>query len=49
VSLFQKAKIYEIKKIHKLIKQIANYVTGFIMKKETAPLSSKEKQQAVVL
>jgi hypothetical protein len=43
VSLFQKAKIYEIKKLHKLIKQIANYVAGFIMKKETAPHFSKEK------
>ena len=49
VSLFQKAKIYEIKKLHKLIKQIANYVAGFIMKKETAPHFSKEKQQAVIL
>ena len=49
VNLFTKAKIFEIKKTFKLIKQIANYVTGFIMKKETAPLSSSDRQQAVVL
>ena len=49
INLFHKAKIFEIKKIFKLIKQIANYVTGFIMKKETAPLSSSDRQQAVVL
>ena len=47
--MFHKAKIFEIKKIFKLIAQIANYVTGFIMKKETAPLSSSDRQQAVVL
>ena len=49
ISLFNKAKIYEIKKLNKLMKQIANYVTGFIVKKETAPQNSKDKAQASVL
>ncbi len=43
ISLFNRAKIYEVKKLPKLLKQIANYVTGFIMKKETAPMNSKER------
>ena len=49
ISLFNRAKIYEVKKLPKLLKQIANYVTGFIMKKETAHPNSKERSQAVIL
>ena len=41
VHLFQRAKIFEIRKLSKMMKQIANYVTGFIMKKATTPPSNK--------
>ncbi|CDW82516.1 UNKNOWN [Stylonychia lemnae] len=49
LHLFQKARIFEIKKLHKLVKQIANYVHGFIMKKDTAPQNTKDKAQAQIL
>ena len=45
-----KAKIFEIRKLNKLMKQINNYVSGFIMKKETAPkMQNKDRHQASVL
>lgn len=43
LNLFNKAKIYEIKKLQKLIKAIQNYISGLIMKKETLPENTKEK------
>ncbi|TNV80331.1 hypothetical protein FGO68_gene8583 [Halteria grandinella] len=50
VALFTKAKIFEIRKLNKLMKQINNYVSGFIMKKETAPkMQNKDRHQASVL
>lgn len=35
LDLFQRGKIFEIKKLLKLVKQIQNYVVGFIKKNET--------------
>ena len=43
LGLFTRGKIYDIKKLHKLLKQINNYVYGFRMKSETAPEGSKER------
>lgn len=49
INLFTRAKIQDIKKLHKLFKQINNYVNGFRMKKETAPENSKERLSASIL
>lgn len=49
LHLYQKANIYLIKKLHKLLKQIANYVHGFIMKKQTATQDPKDKEQGMIL
>mmetsp|Transcript_41399 Transcript_41399/g.39845 ORF Transcript_41399/g.39845 Transcript_41399/m.39845 type:complete len:118 (-) Transcript_41399:680-1033(-) len=42
VSLFGKAKIYDIKKMNKLQKSISNYISGHIMKKQTSNENKEE-------
>eukprot|EP00347_Sterkiella_histriomuscorum_P024182 403332023 len=49
LHLFHKGKIFEIKKLLKLVKQIQNYVVGFIKKNETAPQNNKVKNQVQIL